>query len=94
MIFPQKRVQEFLLQFLIQDENRTTKNNGGIILIFLGKPKKILLLCSLKTKMICPSDFDKIKGDKNLSKLLKFFNTNNYQDFNITINYYGIEYSN
>ena len=70
------------------DENRTTKNKGGIIPDILASRNSVALFFENKDRFVL-SDFEKIKEIKTLGKYSNSLNTI-LSDFNVTSIYYGI----
>jgi hypothetical protein len=70
------------------DENRTTKNKGGIIPDILATRNSVALFFENKDRFVL-SDFEKLKEIKTLGKYSNSLNTI-LSDFNVTSVYYGI----
>jgi hypothetical protein len=70
------------------DENRTTKNKGGIIPDILASRNSVALFFENKDRFVL-ADFEKIKEIKTLGKYSNSLNTI-LSDFNVTSIYYGI----
>lgn len=70
------------------DENRTTKNKGGIIPDILATRNSVALFFENKDRFVL-SDFEKLKEIKTLGNYSNSLNTI-LSNFNITSVYYGI----
>lgn len=70
------------------DENRTTKNKGGIIPDILATRNSVALFFENKDRFVL-SDFEKIKEIKILGNYSNSLNTI-LSDFNVALVYYGI----
>ncbi len=70
------------------DENRTSKNKGGIIPDILATRNSIALFFENKDRFVL-SDFEKLKEIKTIGNFSNSLNTI-LSDFNVTSIYYGV----
>lgn len=70
------------------DENRTTKNKGGIIPDILATRNSVALFFENKDRFVL-SDFEKLKEIKTLGNFSNSLNAI-LSDFNVTSIYYGV----
>ena len=70
------------------DENRTTKNKGGIIPDILATRNSVALFFENKDRFVL-SDFEKLKEIKTIGNFSKSLNTI-LSDFNVTSIYFGV----